>query len=111
MSDARRVDGWAAWNPTDKRWCNGIFWRDGEQRGGSLIPEGCELKPVCLVSPELLDWIEKFKLYIECVQRDRNLVEFLGDNRHSPPNTLEEEYLLDLLNKILPAQEGGIDGK
>lgn len=55
-----------------------------------------------VVSKEVLVWIEKFKTYIECVQRDRTLPEFLGGE---PPNTSEEEYLLDILKKLnLPEQ-------
>lgn len=72
---------------------------------------GYTTEPVCLISPadldryeRLKDWGLKFKTYIECVERNTNLVEFLGDARHNPPNTSEEEYLLDLLKKILPEQ-------
>lgn len=71
-------------------------------------PSYNEAKPVWLsteppVSKEVLAWIEKFKTYIECVQRDRTLPEFLGGE---PPNTSEEEYLLDILKKLnLPEQK------
>lgn len=70
---------------------------------------GYTTEPVCLISPTDLDryeqlkqWILKFKTYIECVERKINLVEYLHDDE--PPNTTEEEYLLDLLKEIMPEQ-------
>lgn len=57
-----------------------------------------------VVSKEFLGWIEKFKTYIECVQRDRTLLEFFDDE---PRNTTEEEYLLDILETILPKEIKG----
>lgn len=52
----------------------------------------------------LVEWVGKFKTYIECVERNTNLVEFLGDARHNPPNTTEEEYLLGILKEIMTEQ-------
>lgn len=87
------VDGYCAWCPNKGFLTHSIDY-SMEAAAENVLGERYDtLKPVKLIDAhqwaELMEWVEDFRTYIECVQRTES-------------NDREERYLIDKLNKILP---------